>query len=154
MTLPPIVKTIIVKCDPDQAFRYFTDDFSKWWPGATHSVVAFSSDHKESPASCEMEAKRGGRIYERAKNGNEHDWGTILIWEPPSRLSFTWHPGRPEDSAQIVEVTFSPAPIGTRVTLTHMGWEKLGENAEAARNSYDNGWETVFGDCFARYANQ
>jgi len=51
---------------------------------------------KEAPDSCELEAKRGGRIYEKVSDGTEHDWGNILIREPPSRLAFTWHPGRDE----------------------------------------------------------
>jgi uncharacterized protein YndB with AHSA1/START domain len=152
LTLPPVVKTITVPCNREKAFRYFTEDFSKWWPGASHSVVAFSSGHKESPVLCQLEARPGGRIFEKAPNGDTYNWGTILIWEPPSRVAFTWHPGRADDSAQTVEVTFSPVSDGTMVQLSHTGWEKLGSEAEDAWKSYERGWETVFSVCFADYA--
>lgn len=153
MTLPPLIKSVIVKCEPHKAFRYFTKDFSKWWPGASHSVVAFSSGHKESPLSCVLENEPGGRIYEKAPNGDIFDWGTIVVWDPPSRVAFTWHPGRPADSAQTVEITFASTSGGTLVTLSHTGWEQLGNEAEAAWKSYNNGWETVFSQCFVNYAD-
>ena len=153
VTLPPVVKSVSVNCGPEKAFRYFTEDFNQWWPGASHSVVAFASEHKESPVLCELEAKTGGRIFEKASNGDMHNWGTIVEWEPPFRLAFTWHPGGPADTAQRVEITFSPVSGGTLVELSHTGWEKLGANAKDAWKGYDNGWETVFSKCFADYAN-
>jgi hypothetical protein len=42
-----------------------------------------------------------------------------------------------------VEVAFLPDGDGTRVELTHTGWEALGERAEQARRSYDQGWVPV-----------
>jgi hypothetical protein len=152
--LPPVIKSVVVGCAPEKAFRYFTEDFSKWWPGATHSVVAFASGHKDSPALCILESKLGGKIYERAANGDEYIWGKILVWSPPARLVFTFHPGNSEELAQTVEVSFAALPEGTRVTLTHTGWEKLGKDAEAAWSGYDNGWETVFVGSFAGYAGR
>ena len=151
MSLPPVVKSVTVKCNPEKAFRYFTDDFHKWWPGASHSVVAFASGQKEKPISCELEARQGGKIQEKAPNGDVYDWGTIVEWEPPVRLVFTWHPGREADSSQLVEITFSPVAEGTRVQLSHSGWEKLGAEAEEAWKGYNNGWDTVFSVCFANY---
>jgi uncharacterized protein YndB with AHSA1/START domain len=154
LTLPPVVKSVTVRCEREKAFRYFTEDFSKWWPGASHSVVAFSSGFKESPLLCDLEAKPGGKIFEKASNGDIHNWGTIVLWEPPSRLAFTWHPGSPADSAQRVEITFSTVRDGTLVKLSHTGWEKLGAAAEDAWKGYDNGWESVFSVSFAGYANE
>lgn len=36
--------------------------------------------------------------------------------------------------------------------LTHSGWEKLGANAQKTRDSYNRGWETVFGNAYRAYA--
>jgi hypothetical protein len=36
----------------------------------------------------------------------------VLIWQPPMRVAFSFHPGRDEREAQTVEVTFSQAPGG------------------------------------------
>jgi uncharacterized protein YndB with AHSA1/START domain len=88
------------------------------------------------------------RIYEIADDGSEHAWGTVVSWDPPSGLSFTWHPGREVSTAQHVELSFEPAAEGTTVRLVHSGWEKLGKDAEHARPGYDIGWDLVFGTCF------
>jgi uncharacterized protein YndB with AHSA1/START domain len=153
-TLPPLVKTVSVPCSTEDAFRYFTQDFEKWWPGATHSVVAFSSGHKDKPALCTMEARQGGKIFERANDGKEYVWGTIMLWDPPKRMVFTWHPGMAEDIAQNVEIAFAVEGKNTRVTLTHTGWERLGADADQAWKSYNNGWEEVFTKAFATYAGK
>jgi uncharacterized protein YndB with AHSA1/START domain len=152
--MPAVVKSIVVGCAPDEAFRYFSQDFGKWWPAATHSVVAFASGHKDSPALCALEAKPSGKIFERSRGGEEYPWGTIVNWEPPTRLVFTWHPGGEPETAQTVEVAFAAAPEGTRVTLTHTGWEKLGKDAEAAWKGYNEGWEGVFVAAFGQYVGK
>ena len=41
-------------------------------------------------------------------------------------------------------MTFVATEAGTRVELTHSGWEKLGPEAAKVRAGYDSGWELVF----------
>jgi uncharacterized protein YndB with AHSA1/START domain len=94
----------------------------------------------------------GGLIVEHGRGGERHLWGTVLSWAPPSRLEFSWHPGRPPETAQRVEVTFEAVPEGTRVVLTHSEWQRLGSEAETVRASYEQGWEAVFVTAFARFA--
>jgi uncharacterized protein YndB with AHSA1/START domain len=144
VSIAPVVKTITVACTPDEAFRYFTTDFGTWWPAATHSVVAYASEFKDTPAGVALEPCVGGRIFERTRAGEEHIWGRVLEWRPPVLVVFSFHPGRESQEAQTVKVTFSPAPEGARVVLTHSGWEKLSANAQQSRDSYDRGWESVF----------
>ncbi len=60
-SIAPVVKTIIVACSPEEAFQYFTADFSKWWPLATHSVVAYASEFKDKPAEVIFDPRLGGR---------------------------------------------------------------------------------------------
>lgn len=149
--IAPVVKTVTVECTPEEAFQYFTADLDKWWPLATHSCIAFSSGHKEKPVSCIFEQHQGGRIVERGHSGEEHVWGTVLAWEPPARVVFSWHVMRDEKTAQTVEVRFSPMPKGTEVVLTHSGWEILGEDAEKERDGYNEGWEGVFVVAYGEY---
>src|ERR1700733_11188724 len=137
VSIEPVVKTVTVVCTPEEAFRYFTADFGMWWPAATHSVVAYASEFKDKPATVVLEPRVCGRIFERTRAGEEHIWGSVLAWQPPERLVFSFHPGRDDKEAQTVEVTFFPAPEGARVVLTHSGWEKLGANGQQARDSYD-----------------
>jgi uncharacterized protein YndB with AHSA1/START domain len=151
VSIESVVKTVTVACTPQEAFRYFTDDFGIWWPAATQSVVAYASEFSDKPASVSFEPRAGGRIFERARSGEEYVWGTLLAWEPPTLVAFTFHPGRDEKEAQRVDVSFSPAPEGTRVVLTHSGWENLSANARQSRDSYNHGWETVLGTAYREY---
>ena len=135
-----IRKTITVSCHADDAFRVFTERIGSWWP--------FEKIHSVSKAEVEtviLEGREGGRFYERTKSGQEHVWGTVLVWDPPQRLACTWHPGRDEETAQELEVTFTPDGDGTRVELTHTGWERLGDGMADALGSYESGWEMVLG---------
>jgi uncharacterized protein YndB with AHSA1/START domain len=151
-SIEPVVKIVTVPCTPAEAYRYFTADFSIWWPAATHSVVAYASEFKDRPASVIFEPRNGGRIFERTHTGDEHLWGSVLAWEPPTRVKFSFHPGRDAAEAQTVEITFSPVPEGARVVLTHSGWERLGANAQKARDGYDQGWESVFVGAYREHA--
>jgi uncharacterized protein YndB with AHSA1/START domain len=150
----PVVKRIVVKCGADDAFRYFTADFHKWWPGHTHSVIAMSGGGAKRPRSCTLDPRPGGLIVERGEDDERYVWGTITVWDPPRRLQFTWHPGHEPRLAQTIDVTFAGANGSTEVVLTHSGWERLAEDAELARKRYDNGWETVFMKAYRDYANK
>jgi uncharacterized protein YndB with AHSA1/START domain len=144
VSVEPVVKTLMVACTPEEAFRFFTADFGMWWPAATHSVVAYASQFKDKPAAVIFEPRLGGRIFERTQTGEERAWGSVLAWQPPARVAFSFHPGRDSEEAQTVEITFAAASEGTRVVLIQSGWEKLRANAQQARDSYDRGWEGVF----------
>jgi DNA-binding transcriptional ArsR family regulator len=143
--IEPLVKTIVVPLEVSGAFELFTGGMGSWWPLATHSVGA------ERARGCRFEARAGGRIYEIMDDGTESEWGVVKLAEFPRRVVFTWHPGRPASTAQEVEVTFRGVEGGTEVRLEHRGWERYGENAEAARDRYDTGWDQVFG---ARYGGR
>ena len=149
-TLAPVVKTITVPCTQQEAFDYFTRDFAKWWPLHTHSCVAFESGHTKAPKGCLFETMKGGRIVEYGEAGEEYEWGTIVDWDPPVRVAFTWHPGRNE-VGQIVEIAFTSEGSGARVVLTHSGFERLGPEGAGERKGYNTGWEGVFVAAFAEY---
>ena len=94
VSIEPVVKTVTVACTPEEAFRCFTADFAMWWPGATHSVVAYASQFKDKPTAVIFEPCISGRIFERTRAGEEYAWGSVLVWQPPTRVAFSFHPGR------------------------------------------------------------
>jgi len=145
--LEPIVLSIVLDSSPQEAYRCFTEGFGDWWPVTTHSLS------RDAATRCLLEARPGGRLFEVAPGGEEHLWGGVEAASAGQSLRFTWHPGREADSAQWVEVTFEPAGQGCRVTLTHGGWEALGEIAPILRREYVPGWRHVFGELFAGYAD-
>lgn len=135
--IEPVEKQIKVGLNQEAAFRLFTEGLNNWWPLATHSVGENQAE------TCVFEGHVGGRIYEVLKDGSQAEWGKVLAWEPFEKVTFTWYPGRPSETAQEVTVTFREMPGGTQVELLHTGWEMLGEKAQSGREGYDFGWDFV-----------
>ena len=140
--IAPLVKEVFVAAPVERAWTVFTDEIGMWWPVATHSI------EPERVEEIRFEGRVGGRVVERWEDGTEWSWGEVEVWEPPRRVRFSWHPSRQPAAATEVEVTFSSAAGGTRVTLEHRNWELLGPTAAAVRDQYDGGWDFVLG----RYA--
>jgi uncharacterized protein YndB with AHSA1/START domain len=134
-----LTKTITVDLPLEEAFRLYTEGMASWWPFETHSI----GEHEV--ATVVLEPREGGRIFERTKNGEERNWGSVVLWDPPRRLAHTWHLMRPEEEAQRVEVSFEQDGSGTRLELVHTGWERLGDRAAEMFGNYDSGWDYVLG---------
>jgi uncharacterized protein YciI len=132
--VPPIRREILVDADPGTAFAVFTERISQWWPLEDLSVYG--------PGGTVGFAD--GQIVEQSASGDAAVWGTVYLWEPAAALAFSWHPGGPPDQATHVEVTFTRADAQTLVTLTHTGWERFADPAEA-RAEYELGWPVVLG---------
>jgi uncharacterized protein YndB with AHSA1/START domain len=136
-TVAPVMRSVTIECSPEHAFSVFTGRIGEWWPLDTYSV------YENEVAGVTFEPRAGGRIVERSRSGQESSWGEILVWEPPSRLGFTWRPGHaPEDPSTEVEVRFVAVGDSTRVELEHRGWEALAE-PQTTRDTYDQGWPGV-----------
>ena len=140
-----IRKSVDVAVPVETAFRVFTELAGRWWPLATKSVG------RKEAVDLVFEPHAGGRVYERLRSGQEHDWGEILAWEPPARLLFTWHPGRGAETSQEVEVRLAPSGEGTRLELEHRGWDRLVATADEIPEHFDSGWDEVL-DRFAEAA--
>ena len=140
-----IRKAIDVAVPVATAFRVFTEQAGSWWPLATKSVG------HEKAVDLLFEPRVGGRLYERLLSGAEHDWGEILVWDPPAHLVFTWHPGRGPETSQEVEIRFSASGDGTRLELEHRGWQRLVATADEIPEHYGSGWDEVL-DRFAEAA--
>src|SRR4029077_17105813 len=95
---PPLQRDVAGAGGPDTAFRLWTQALGTWWP-ADHTV---SGD----PAAVVLEGHVGGRVFERAREGAEHEWGRVTLWKPPYRLGYTWHLGSHPDNATDVLVGF------------------------------------------------
>jgi uncharacterized protein YndB with AHSA1/START domain len=142
----PVVASVEVPVTPARAYETFVAGFTEWWPVATHSLS------RDAAARCGLDAVPGGALEERAPDGARHLWGRVESAEPGRRLRFSWHPGREPESAQWVDVRFEAAGAGTRVTLTHGGWEALGEIAPILRREYARGWCEVLEGHYTRRA--
>lgn len=148
--LAPVVKTLELQRSAADAFRIYVHEAAKWWPLATH---ALSPENNTTAIDHIVEPRIGGRVYEVAEDGRTFDWGEVLAYEPGRRFAMTWQLGQPREQSGEVEVRFEPrGPDACLVTLTHTGWERMGERGAQMREGYAMGWASVFGDRFADYA--
>ena len=88
--LPPIRRSVVVRVAPDVAFVGFTTRVGAWWPIATLSVYGNGG----------TVAFVDGQIVETGPQGETSLWGTVHIWQPPTTVGFSWHPGRDADRAR------------------------------------------------------
>jgi hypothetical protein len=129
----PLEIVFTVACSPEHAFDVWAERTSLWWPHG-HSVSG------DPNLTVTIEPRPGGRIFERTPAGAEHDWGEVLVWEPPGRLRYLWHLRFDRADATEVEIRFAPAPEGTAVTIVHRGWERLGAKGPDRRARNERGW--------------
>jgi len=130
----PLVVEFEVTTSVEHAFAVWVEQLDRWWPmGKTVSGADL--------AGIVIEPGVGGRIYELSRGGDEHDWGRIVAWEPPRRLSFTWHLFFDPREATDVSITFRPRGAGTTVRLEHTGWDRLGSGTEERRTNTIHAWD-------------
>jgi uncharacterized protein YndB with AHSA1/START domain len=147
-TIEAVRHSVTVPLTREQAFGLFVDQFSSWWPRESHHI-------SKAPTSVGLvEARPGGRWYERDENGDECEWGRVLEVERPERILFAWQltPSfeyDPDPAKQTeVEVTFEEQPdTSTLVTLEHRGFEMWGADGRKMRDSVSagGGWGQLLG---------
>jgi uncharacterized protein YndB with AHSA1/START domain len=153
-TIPALRGTITVGVPVERAFSVFTESIDRWWPREYHIGQA-EMEH------AVMEARAGGRWYERGVDGSECDWGRVLVWEPPKRLVVTWQINGewqydPDpDHASEIEVHFTAdGPDRTVVELEHRLLERLaGGQAIHDAIGQGGGWNALL-ERFARASTE
>jgi uncharacterized protein YndB with AHSA1/START domain len=133
---------VVVEVPIERAFAVFTDDFDSIKP-REHNMLAVDI------AETVFEPREGGRIYDRGVDGSECHWASVLVYQPPKRIVFSWNispqwqvepdPGKVSE----VEVRFVPeSPERTRVELEHRNLDRHGAGWESARDGVagEGGW--------------
>src|SRR5262249_28481134 len=129
-------KVVTVQAPLAIAWRVFTERMGTWWPLATYKIG------KANAVDAVIEPGVGGRWYERGEDGSTCDWGSVLSWEPPSRLLLSWDinadwqydPGLKTE----LEVRFIPEGNNvTRVELEHRRLDRYGARRDEMRTIFD-----------------
>jgi uncharacterized protein YndB with AHSA1/START domain len=110
-----------VPVDPATAFEAFTSDIALWWqPSRLFQLTA------EGDGALAFEPGVGGRLFTTLRDGSRFEIGRISIWEPGSRLVFSWRQASfsPEQSTE-VEVLFEAVDAETRVSIEHRAWDTI-----------------------------
>ena len=138
-----VKKTLRVAVPIEKAFQVFTERMGAWWP-ATHHIGG--TPFKD----VIVEPRAGGRWFERDAKGTECEWGSVIGYEPPSKLLLAWHL-QPDfkfspDKSRASEVALefiAEGPESTRVEFEHRHIDRHGEGWEKMRASVDPGWGQV-----------
>jgi uncharacterized protein YndB with AHSA1/START domain len=135
--------SIVVDAAPDRAFSVFTDDIGTWWPPTHHVLQA-------ELAEMVFEPREGGYVYDRGVDGSECRWARVLVYEPPTRVVFSWDvspqwqlESNPERTSE-VEIRFvAEGPERTRVELEHRNLDRHGDGWQQMRDAVGSpdGWE-------------
>jgi uncharacterized protein YndB with AHSA1/START domain len=153
MTIPSFQRTVTVNAPIERAFQVFTESFNTWWPQSHHIRPV-------DLAAAVLEAREGGRWYERGVDGGECDWGRVLAFEPPHRLVLSWQidgsfqydpdPGH----ASEIEVLFADLGGGqTRVDVEHRNFDRHGADGQRVHDGVSGagGWPGIM-DGYAKIA--
>lgn len=135
--IDPLVVEVEVEVSQEHAFDVWTTRLGAWWP-RSHTM--------SDPADVIVEPFEGGRIFERAADGSELEWGEIVAWEPPHQLRCLWHLFFDRSEATDLEVTFTATEIGTKVTIRQSGWERLGDSGPPRRTRTQAAWSAILSD--------
>lgn len=135
-TIGDVRKTVTVPVGADEAWRIFVEHPMEWWP-AHHVFV-------EERCALTIEPRVGGRYYEQGADGSVVDWGRIVEWDAPRRLTMTWRMGpgwRPvhdDDAASLIVVEVTALDDDhAEVALTHAALERHGSAAAAIHAALD-----------------
>lgn len=116
--------SVLVRVEPAEAFRIFTEDIDKWWRSGLRYRVG--GKHR---SILHLEPHVGGRLFESFEGpagSKVVETGRVTAWDPPRRLVFQWRAVNfaPSESTE-VEVEFLESPSGTQVTVRHRGWSQI-----------------------------
>ncbi|MHC8491402.1 SRPBCC domain-containing protein [Thalassospira sp. SM2505] len=126
-----------VECDPETAFETFITDIDHWWKqGPRNRLIGIR------PGIMQFAQKDGTYVIQEADKRRPDfviEAGKVTRFEPGKRLTFDWRwPAATDDEpATIVDIRFAPAGDQTRITLEHLGLEKLSA-AHPARNGLND----------------
>lgn len=142
-------KSVTVNVSAERAFTVFTEKFFTWWPKSHHIGTADLAD-------AVVEPKVGGRWYERGVDGTECDWGSVLAYDPPTRVVLSWHlqgdfryDPDPAKASEVEVLFVAETDSRTRVELVHRYLERHDMAEQAATGvDEDGGW----GGILAEYA--
>jgi uncharacterized protein YndB with AHSA1/START domain len=130
-TLPDIVATIDIDAPPEVVWPFLVED-----------------EHVPRWLGCMEYRKEPGQVFYMQPDPEKREAGStegathcaVQALDPPRRFVFSWYlPGTPETT---VAITLEPRAGGTRVTLTHSGWDQFEPaHVQAVHQALAGGWE-------------
>jgi len=146
-------KVVSVQAPPAVAWKVFTEKMGTWWPLSVYKIG------KANAVDAIIEPRVGGRWYERGDDGSTCEWGSVLSWEPPSRLILSWDIGAdwqydPKLKTEIEVRFIAEGKDSTRVELEHRKLDRYGARRDEMRRIFESegDWGRLLGMFAARAA--
>jgi uncharacterized protein YndB with AHSA1/START domain len=139
---PDVRRHVVVDAPIERAFAVFTEQFGDFKP-REHNLLTVPI------AETVFEPEVGGHIYDRGVDGSVCRWARVLVYEPPTRVVFTWDIGptwqleSDPSKASEVEVRFiAESEQRTRVELEHRHLNRHGQGWRSVADGVDGdaGW--------------
>jgi uncharacterized protein YndB with AHSA1/START domain len=112
-----INEKIDIVADQVTVFNIYLDRIDEWWPRQKTYRYSFAPP-ETAPDRILFEPRAGGRFYERFADGTEYTIGTIIVFDPPNELTYTWK--APDWAApSTVRVRFVASGDVTTVMVEH-----------------------------------
>ncbi|HEY0814809.1 MAG TPA: SRPBCC family protein [Pseudonocardia sp.] len=151
LTETSVSTSVVVDTSVEQAFQVFTEKIGTWWDADKHILRA-------ELASMEFQPWVGGHIVDHGVDGSTCRWATILAYQPPARVRFSWNINTgwelEPDPARCSEVDITFTAVGprrTHVVLIHRHLDRHGEGWEQMRDAVASGWSlTGFAEAVSR----
>ncbi len=116
-----VIVSLRIEAPPQAVFDAFTQDIALWWRPSPLFQLTPHGD-----GALRFEGGEGGRLVTEWAQGKTFEIGRITTWAPPHQLAFAWrHASFAPDQQTQVEVHFECVDGGTRVTVTHRGWDEI-----------------------------
>jgi uncharacterized protein YndB with AHSA1/START domain len=125
-------RSVIVDVPVERAFFFFTEDIGMWWDPDHHLL-------RGPLAEMVFEPRVGGSIIDRGTDGTECRWSTVLVYEPPVQVAFSWS----------INLRWEIEPDLARASEVHVTFTAKGENrtlVELEHRHLDRhgpGWESM-----------
>jgi len=136
--LNSVRKVLGVQAPQAVAWRVFTEKMGSWWPLANYKIG------KAKAVDAVVEPHVGGRWYERGDDGSICQWGSVLAWEPPTRLVLSWDITADWQYDPLLktelEIRFvASGKDSTRVELEHRRLDRYGARRDEMRHIFETG---------------
>ncbi len=128
---------IPINAPPERVWAALIDEIGVWWPKDFYATA--------EPGPITLEARAGGRLFERGRGGSELLWFTVIAIDPGKSLDLVG--------------SLTPAYGGPATTMLHLELEPNGDGATLFKVSDDifgrigdnlqsikDGWRIIFHD--------
>lgn len=129
----------------ERVWAALIDEIGVWWPKDFYVTP--------EPGQITLEARAGGRLFERGRSGSELLWFTVIAIDPGKSMdlvgSLTPAYGGPATTMLHLELE----PHGDGATLFKVADDIFGHIGEKLR-SIEDGWRIIFHDNFKAFVER